>query len=69
MATLAGANVVVIDCLKDAALGLTSDEGGAAINRAIQSCLVNAVNVVVLHHQTKSSGLGDGGNPISQADG
>jgi len=68
LAATAGAGTVVLDSLKDAALGLTNDEVGGAVNRAIQTCLVNGVNVVVLHHQTKRSGSGDGGKPLTLAD-
>ncbi|MDQ1626407.1 MAG: hypothetical protein QOI54_151 [Actinomycetota bacterium] len=68
LALAAGADTVVIDSLKDAALGLVTDEVGAAVNRAIQTCLTAHVNVLTLHHQTKRSGSGDGSKPISLAD-
>jgi len=68
MALATQAQVVVIDSLKDAALGLTNDEVGAAVNRSIQGCLANGVDVLVLHHQTKRSGSGDGGKPTTLAD-
>jgi len=68
LAATAAAGTVILDSLKDAALGLTNDEVGGAVNRAIQTCLVNGVNVVLLHHQTKRSGSGDGGKPLTLAD-
>lgn len=68
LATTAGASTIVLDSLKDAALGLSSDDVGGAVNRAIQLCLVNGVNVIVLHHQIKRSGDGGGGKPLTLAD-
>jgi replicative DNA helicase len=68
LAKVADADTVVIDSLKDAALGLTNDEVGAAVNRALQTVLVAGIDVVVLHHQTKRSGSGDGGKPVALAD-
>jgi replicative DNA helicase len=68
LAQAAAADVIVIDSLKDAALGLVNDEVGAAVNRAIQTVLVAGIDVIVLHHQTKRSGSGDGGKPTSLAD-
>jgi len=68
LATTAGAGTVVLDSLKDAAIGLTNDEVGGAVNRAIQTCLINGVNVIVLHHQIKRSGDGGGGKPLALAD-
>jgi len=68
LAEVANADTIVIDSLKDAALGLINDEVGAAVNRALQTVLVAGVDVVVLHHQTKRSGSGDGGKPVSLAD-
>lgn len=68
LAQQAGAQVIVLDSLKDAALGLTSDEVGAAVNRAVQTCLANGVEVLMLHHQVKRSGSGNGGKPIDLAD-
>ena len=68
LAAAAEAGTVVIDSLKDAALGLSNDDVGAAVNRAIQTCLVAGVNVIVLHHQIKRSGDGNGGKPLALAD-
>lgn len=67
MARRAGADVIVIDSLKDAAVGLSDDETGAAVNRAIQHCLAADINVLILHHQTKRGG-GGVGKPKTLAD-
>jgi len=53
----AGADVVVIDSLKDAAIGLSEDEVGAGYNRARQLLLAHGVEVVELHH-TRKPGAG-----------
>lgn len=49
----AGASHVVVDSLKDAAVGLSDDKVGAGYNRARQAALSNGVQVVELHHQVK----------------
>jgi len=46
---------VVIDSLKDAAIGLADDEVGAALNRAMQTALAEGVQVLALHHQRKGT--------------
>lgn len=53
LARLAGAETLIVDSLKDAAIGLKEDEVGAGYNRARQMCLVEGVELVELHHQTK----------------
>jgi hypothetical protein len=55
------ADVVFIDSLKDAAVGLSKDEIGAGYNRARQLALAEGVQVVELHHTVKSGA--DGGKP------
>jgi len=52
----ADADTVVIDSLKDVALGLSDDEVGAGLNRAMQTAIVEGVEVVGLHHQRKGQG-------------
>lgn len=47
------ADVIIIDSLKDAAVQLTDDRIGGMVNRAIQTCLANDVDVLALHHQRK----------------
>jgi len=53
LAEQAGADVVVLDSLKDAAIGLSEDEVGAGYNRARQLLLAHGVEVVELHHTRK----------------
>lgn len=54
MAEQADADTVIVDSLKDAALGLDKDEGGAGYNRARQMALTAGVELVELHHQRKA---------------
>lgn len=56
MCDRAGADTVVVDSLKDAAVGLVDDEIGAAWNRARQTALRDGVEVLELHHLRKSPG-------------
>jgi DNA polymerase III delta prime subunit len=66
LAQLAGATHVIIDSLKDAAVGLSEDDVGAAYNRARQTALAAGVQVLELHHMVKR---GAGGNkPTELAD-
>lgn len=48
------ADVIVVDSLKDAAVGLVEDGVGAGYNRARQNCLAHGVDVLELHHQKKA---------------
>lgn len=52
----AGADTVVVDSLKDAAVGLTDDETGAGYNRARQTALEAGIELVELHHVRKLGG-------------
>jgi replicative DNA helicase len=54
MAEAVGAGVVYVDSLKDAAVGLSTDEVGAMYNRARQGLLATGANVCELHHLKKS---------------
>jgi hypothetical protein len=66
LAQLAGADTIIIDSLKDAAVGLTEDETAASYNRARQNALANGIQVLELHHMVKR---GVGGNkPTELAD-
>ena len=56
MARRAGADTVVLDSLKDVAIGLSDDEVGAGVNRAVQLCVAEGVEVLALHHQRKGQG-------------
>lgn len=49
----ADADTVVVDSLKDAAVGLSDDETGAGYNRARQGLLEAGVELVELHHPRK----------------
>lgn len=53
----ADADTVVLDSLKDAVVGLSDDEPGAAYNRARQIAIQAGVQVLELHH-TRKSGVG-----------
>lgn len=55
----AGCAAVIVDSIKDAALGLSDDRVGGAYNRARQLVLAHGVEVLELHHVTK--GGKDGG--------
>lgn len=55
LAELARADVVVVDSLKDAAIGLSNDEVGAGWNRARQQLLVTGRNLLELHHTKKAT--------------
>jgi replicative DNA helicase len=50
-----GASDVVIDGLKDVALGLSKDEVGAGINRAFQLVIAEGIELVALHHPRKAT--------------
>lgn len=52
----ASAETVVIDSLKDAAIGLSEDEVGAGYNRARQMALAAGVQVIEVHHNRKAGG-------------
>jgi len=66
LAHLADADTVVVDSLKDAALGLTEDEVGAAYNRARQLALTEGIQLVELHHVVKRGP--SGAKPTTLAD-
>jgi len=52
----ADADTVIVDSLKDAAVGLTDDEVGSSYNRARQTAATAGVQVVELHHNRKRIG-------------
>ncbi|MEV0749504.1 AAA family ATPase [Streptomyces sp. RTGN2] len=62
----AGADTIIVDSLKDVAIGLSEDGVGSAYNRARQLCLVNSIAVIELHHQVKRGA--NGADPNSIAD-
>jgi len=55
LARNAGADTVVIDSLKDAALDLVKDEVGARYNQARQIALTEGIDLLELHHQRKAA--------------
>ena len=66
LAGWADAGIVVVDSLKDLSPTLEKPETGAAVNAALQGCVADGVDVVVLHHQRKASG--DNRRPTKLAD-
>jgi replicative DNA helicase len=54
----AGADTVIVDSVKDAAVGLSKDEVGAGWNRARQMALQGGVEVLELHHMVKNGADG-----------
>jgi hypothetical protein len=63
--TSLGVGTVVIDSLKDMAVGLTEDAIGAAVNMALQEVVARGIEVGNLHHQRKGQ---DGKRPKSLED-
>lgn len=59
-----GADTVVVDSLKDAALKLSEDETGAGYNRARQRAITEGVQVLELHHPRKSGADGPGAQTL-----
>jgi hypothetical protein len=65
MATLVGADVIVIDSLKDAVVGLTDDAVAAGYNRARQTALAAGIDVLELHHMRKAGDNGSKPNTLA----
>lgn len=59
----ADADTVIVDSLKDAAVGLTDDEVGSSYNRARQTAATAGVQIVELHHNRKTVGGVKAGHP------
>ncbi len=53
MVSTHGATHVVLDSLKDMAAGLTEDTVANGLNRALQLCIAEGIEVAALHHQRK----------------
>ncbi len=66
LAERAGASVVYLDSLKDAAVGLSDDTVGAGYNRARQLVLSRGIQLAELHHTVKKSS--SGGAPATVTD-
>lgn len=60
-----GADTLVIDSIKDAAVGLSDDVVGAMWNRARQIVMELGINVLELHHTRKQGNNGGEPNTIS----
>src|SRR5699024_118335 len=65
LARAAGASHVIVDSLKDAAIGLTDDEVGAGWNRARQTAISADVQVLELHHVVKRGPNGAAPNTLA----
>ncbi|MGW7440609.1 AAA family ATPase [Streptomyces sp. NPDC054849] len=65
MCEKAKADTVVVDSLKDAAIGLSEDAVGAGYNRARQKALAEGVQVLELHHNRKAGANGAAPNTMS----
>ena len=65
LALEAEADTVVIDSVKDAAVGLSKDEVGAGYNRARQTLLARGIEVLELHHQKKAHSDGSKPNDLN----
>jgi replicative DNA helicase len=61
MAQELGVGTVVVDSLKDAAVGLSDDAVGAGWNRARQHVLAAGIEMIELHHTRKDAGTGING--------
>jgi hypothetical protein len=56
MCTEADADTVVLDSVKDMAVGISDDETGSGFNRAVQLAIAGGIEVVGSHHQRKGQG-------------
>lgn len=65
MCAKAGADTVVVDSLKDAAMGLSEDAVGAGYNRARQLALSEGVQVLENHHVVKRGANGAAPNTMA----
>jgi replicative DNA helicase len=59
----AAATTVVVDSLKDAAIGLNDDEVGAGYNRARQTAIAEGIEVIEAHHVRKAIAGAKGERP------
>lgn len=66
MCQMHGADTVIVDSIKDAAIGLTNDEVGAGWNRSVQNAIRAGVEVLEMHHLVKKNS--DGNAPTKLAD-
>lgn len=66
MAQAIGASHIVVDSIKDAAVGISEDAVGAGYNRARQKVLAAGIQVLELHHNVKRGA--NGAKPNTLAD-
>lgn len=66
LARKADADVVIVDSLKDACVKLTDDESGGQVNRAIQYCNAESIDVLVMHHLRKQGREGSKPTNVSE---
>ncbi|QNN81617.1 AAA family ATPase [Brachybacterium sp. Z12] len=66
MAQAAGADVIIVDSLKDAAVGLVEDEVGAGWNRARQTAIAAGIDVLELHHLVKRGANGSAPSSLAE---
>lgn len=52
------ADTIIVDSIKDAAVGISEDKIGAGYNRARQHALAAGIQIVELHHQVKRGANG-----------
>lgn len=57
------ATTLVVDSIKDAAIGLSDDEVGAGWNRARQIALRDGLEIIELHHNRKAAAGAKGNQP------
>jgi replicative DNA helicase len=57
-AEAAEATLLIIDSLKDIVPGSSTEEGGAAYNNAVQTCVANDVDAMPMHHARKATSEG-----------
>lgn len=65
LASMADADTLVVDSLKDAAIGLSEDEVAAGYNRARQKALAAGIQVLELHHVVKRGPNGSKPNTLA----
>lgn len=65
MADAAQADTIIVDSVKDAAIGLVDDEVGATYNRARQMVLADGRQLLELHHVVKKGNAGAPPNTLA----
>lgn len=65
LARQADADTVVVDSVKDVAVGIAKDDVGAAVNISLQELLAADIDVLALHHIRKTDTAGAGREPAT----